>query len=263
MNNTGLLIHYPLNDDISAFNNIADCSGNKNNGTITGTINRSVDTIKYSRCISNTSSSYILSPSCLGSLNTGNFTLSIWIKPTQQDTVGQTAMLSLGNVANCGLCIETSRVFSYNSAGSSFVVNNIGLSNNTWAQVTVVRNGNTITVYKNGASIGSCSPGATLANTSILKIGGRYGSGNGIAYFSDLRIYNKALSANEVLALYNTPIAIASNGYLYTNGEFIESSSNVSFKRSGSITATTFNETGTIMKIMNNKVINAPSIIEY
>lgn len=39
---------------------------------------------------------------------------------------------------------------------------------------------------------------------------------------SDVRIYSTALSADDILALYNTPTSIASNGTLLTQGEISE-----------------------------------------
>ena len=42
------------------------------------------------------------------------------------------------------------------------------------------------------------------------------------AIYSDFRIYATALSADDILALYNTPISLSSNGTLLTQGEFTE-----------------------------------------
>jgi hypothetical protein len=39
---------------------------------------------------------------------------------------------------------------------------------------------------------------------------------------SDFRIYATALSADDVLNLYNAPVSVANNGTMITQGEFVE-----------------------------------------
>ena len=55
-------------------------------------------------------------------------------------------------------------------------------------------------------------------------LGNGYITDNNRGYFdlSDFRIYATALSADDVKELYNTPISIAKNGTLFTQGEYVE-----------------------------------------
>ena len=69
----------------------------------------------------------------------------------------------------------------------------------------------------------------TNANSGWLFIGGESGGSatNPSNYFngkiSDVRIYATALSADDVLELYHTPISLSNNGALLTQGEYVES----------------------------------------
>ena len=69
----------------------------------------------------------------------------------------------------------------------------------------------------------------TNANSGWLFIGGESGGSatNPSNYFngkiSDVRIYSTALSADDILELYHTPISLSHNGTLLTQGEYVES----------------------------------------
>lgn len=77
---------------------------------------------------------------------------------------------------------------------------------NTWEQVAVVYSNSNIYFYYNGVLYTYGSAGSFGASSSNLSIGRDNYSG-GVQYFpgliDDLRIYNRALSAAEIQALYN------------------------------------------------------------
>lgn len=81
-----------------------------------------------------------------------------------------------------------------------------GLSTGVWAAIAVVYDSNTVFVYKNGLLIGSkaLSAGSAVFN-GALNIGVRASNNtewvNGA--IDDVRIYNRALTAEEILKLYN------------------------------------------------------------
>jgi prepilin-type N-terminal cleavage/methylation domain-containing protein len=74
-------------------------------------------------------------------------------------------------------------------------------ANNQWNLWTATRNGNIFSLYKNGILAGSNSTSTTSA-VSSFSIGTQGGS-RYIGLIDDVRIYNRALSAAEVAALYN------------------------------------------------------------
>ena len=78
---------------------------------------------------------------------------------------------------------------------------------NTWQNFAISHNGSnsTITFYKNGASIGSSGSLAPVAATGVSAcIGNNFaGQYNFDGTIGTVRVYNKALSAAEILQAYN------------------------------------------------------------
>jgi hypothetical protein len=89
----------------------------------------------------------------------------------------------------------------------SFTIPTISI--NTWYHYTVTRDSGNITrVYLNG--IQSSSGGKSIAGTFTSNAIGRYGDGAGPnapyqwqGELDDVRVYNRALSADEIKRLYN------------------------------------------------------------
>jgi hypothetical protein len=81
-------------------------------------------------------------------------------------------------------------------------VSGVALSTGVWHQLVVVRNITNISWYKNGVSLGSTttSDGVNIVSSIGSYIGGTYALDGNIA---SVQIYNKALSAQEVLQNYN------------------------------------------------------------
>ncbi len=77
---------------------------------------------------------------------------------------------------------------------------------NTWYHFVGIKDGVNMLIYQNGVLAGSVTwttPGVLATNTRHLSIGtyeGNYFSNSNIA---DIRIYNRVLSASEILAYYN------------------------------------------------------------
>lgn len=76
---------------------------------------------------------------------------------------------------------------------------------NTWQHVGIVRSAGTLTLYKNGVAYSSTSSQPGSISAPDYAYISSYGSGGAHAFkgaIDDLRIYNKALSSDEVLLLY-------------------------------------------------------------
>ena len=149
-----------------------------------------------------------------------SFTFSAWLKP--------------GNVSGCGAdgtgpnCIIFNKENSYewaisNNNNINWAIRNTspgwawrssGLSapTNTWTHIVITYNGSNIITYKNGgASTNSQSGSGNVDNTTYqnaLRIGARNAPGAASAFFpgliDEVRVYNRALSAAEVQALYKS-----------------------------------------------------------
>jgi hypothetical protein len=130
-------------------------------------------------------------------------TIESWIYVTSQ----QTAMILSRGIGNYELYTFTDG-FVYTYWGNAFnaSINNPSVTLNVWNQFCFTLSGTTETVYKNGSLIGSRTLNATpsYSNTGNLDIARRntntlYLNGR----IPNIKIYNRALSATEILQNYN------------------------------------------------------------
>lgn len=156
--------------------------------------------------------------------NTQQYSVEIWLRPSNgQVNANEAEILEKWNLYN------ESRypfVFRYNESTSSMFaacydgtnfrsVSATGFPVNTWKQVVGVFNfvTNTLTLYRDGVAVGttSISGMGQVSNTSPVTIGSRLTTSNGpitgIMYKGNIgiiRMYNKPLTAAEVLNNFNT-----------------------------------------------------------
>ena len=116
--------------------------------------------------------------------------------------------LYTGNVVTIAGGTDPLTVSFTNSTTLSFsglgTVTITAISADTWAYFSIVRTGSTISVYQNGALAGTISS-ATLLGGGALS----FGRATGASYMFDLRVFNVALSANNVLYWYNDIVTFA------------------------------------------------------
>jgi hypothetical protein len=85
------------------------------------------------------------------------------------------------------------------------------LSVNTWYHAVATYDGATMRLYLNGVPVGSTAKTGTLATSASVPVSiGRNPAGTGADYLSgaidDVRIFTRALTAAEVIALFNEPV---------------------------------------------------------
>jgi hypothetical protein len=214
---TGLVGWWTM-DGPNMLTNVKDSSSNGNNGVMSGFTSTSTAVVpgKIGQGLKFDGVNDYVN---LGSNSTldqnGQMSISAWIKPSIV-TVG-TMDIICNRATNGDYCLELNRtagrltmvwsnsVVSTNDAGAT-------LLQNKWYHVVMVRSGSagawTVTYYINGvvgdADVTSTNPDGTNVSTNI-------GANNGSSQFfngliDDVRIYNRALSATEVLQLYNTTV---------------------------------------------------------
>lgn len=204
-------------------NIIYDSSGFNNNGTIHGTLTTiSPTNAKYNASTYFNGSSYISAP-FIPTNNDSNFSISAWFYDTNTSTsAGQNAFYGSENNYNASISLEPSRFFLYNSSGTAYV-GNYTSTRNVWRHIVIVNDKITkkLKLYINGSFISDVTTNGTIYNNSILDIGGRQSTAHYIGYMSDFRIYGIALTAEQILELYNTSTSIDNNGSIYAR-EVIE-----------------------------------------
>ena len=201
----GLVAYYPFNG------NTIDESGNNNNGLNYGatlTMDRFYNS--NSAYYFNGSNSYINVTHSSSIQPTTGLTLSAWVMFYRLDYTSCLLGKGYDNTAGYyGLwydstyqCINFQMNFPNNSQ------NNVSLCTtlqyNTWYHITGTFDGSTMNIYFNGQFYNSLNVSGTLgSNYADLKIGrnasGHFFNGN----LDDIRIFNRAITDNEVLQLYN------------------------------------------------------------
>jgi formylglycine-generating enzyme required for sulfatase activity len=214
----GLVAYYPFNGDIN------DYSGNGNNATNHGsTFTRNRFGLTYGALKFNGITQYVECPYLFSNYQ-DRITISTWAASTNSspaDTEGIVYLPRLSNNIGGALGISIDHAFNNDIVGG---LNNDPISGGrvpgstnlpldsgeslkdmTWKQITLTLDGSIASVYVNGALKDSKPYNNNgLTTTDHFQIGragieyGWYFDGS----VSDVRIYNRALSSNEVAQLY-------------------------------------------------------------
>lgn len=204
---TGLTGHWTLNEGTGT--TAGDSSGNSNTGSIlngalwtTGKMGQALDFDGVNDRVI-VSSSATLAP-------TNALTLSAWIRP---DSVTATQFIinkAISTSANGDyfLVLRNTGVLGIvvNSGVEGARTGNTALTTNTWYHVVGTWDGSNLRMYLNGVADSIAQPlSGTMANNGDnLGIGA---SATGVRPFNglidDVRVYNRALSATDVMNLYN------------------------------------------------------------
>lgn len=208
----GLVAHYPLDGDTS------DASGHGNDGVAVGatpTTNRFGVPNKCYRFDGN--GQYIVAPGT--NLPTGQRTISVWFKANRLDTrpailgygttCGSAFFMALNHYGDQSYTVTTHcRIYEMNIPFTNAVVN-------SWYHWAVVMDDQGMSFYLNGQRFGS-----RLGTSTTEVAGSQLGLGTISStvgevpysdvnvgyldgYLDDVRIYERAFSAVEVLALYD------------------------------------------------------------
>lgn len=193
-----------------------DCSGFKNNGTISN-LNLSLDTSRYSYSSKFNGTSSVISTN---SLTTESFkSVSFWLKVSTLPTDNRVVFADYGS----------KHAFGFNSGG--FIVGTASCSvfpktlftANEWHNVVLVY-GTEIKMYIDGTSVTKSSTNNSWThNTNVFQIGCRSYSTpayiNGL--LSDFRVYATELTEYDVKELYSVKASIDNKGNLFC-GEVVE-----------------------------------------
>lgn len=234
---TGILAEWEFNEGSGT--TAADATGNGNTGTVSNT----TWTTGYlgtdsALSFNGTNSSVKMA----GSSNvnvTGDITVSFWVNPA---------------LGNDGVVVHKDNQYTFiiNSNGTvswadssnwsyvNFGQQSVGIVANQWQQLTITKTGGVVKIYRNGNLQLSQAFGGSLTSTSNIMHIGCYSTatsctGNQFSGKIDsVRIYNQALSASEVAALYTPP----QTGGLVSKWSFDTNTGTTATDSAGSNTAT-------------------------
>ena len=133
-------------------------------------------------------------------------TVSIWLKSSQPNNDYFGCVFNYGGfpyAERFGLHVHQSRPYFVGEAAD--FIGNANISNNLWHAIVVTYDGSAVRMYVDGSLDSACN--LKLATTqSIFRLGARTPGDNLPEFFngslSNLRIYNRALSPDEVAELY-------------------------------------------------------------
>ena len=143
---------------------------------------------------------------------TGDFSISVWVNAQSYTSLGSTILTkSFQSLHNWSLYLSSINPFviRWCNQGISDQATTCQLTANIWQYVAINRHGDTMSFYLNGTKCGSnYVPNANYSAQDTLRIGSE-GDPTLInkSYFKgsldDIRLYNRVLSTNEILAIYN------------------------------------------------------------
>lgn len=204
-----------------------DVSGYGRNGTKIGTITVETDSPRYwtSSGIEN-GNNHVQTPIIDTAGFQDSWTICAWVKNNRGGSMlwgsinGNRLNLFL---AGSPICNNTG-----DSANNPFMNNGANVSqsvliDNNWHHVAVTGNGTENILYIDGKYAGTAKTYKSLTATQFMVNGWNSSSNYSInGAMSDFRIYATALSAEDILVLYNNPVSLSSNGALLTQGEVTE-----------------------------------------
>jgi hypothetical protein len=195
-----------------------DLSGTGNNGTLVNT--PTYDTSGYFNFDYTQSESVSFSSSSsIQFLNRSAYTLEAWVYPTRNPGAANYTGIFDREDTSTGsrdgyniffLGSATTDTYFYTERfvagvnGFTFITLNQSVSVNNWSHIVATYDGTTLTLYRNGSSVGTpATTTGNITNTSkTLTVGVRGGNYFG-GRIANAKIYNRALTATEITQNYN------------------------------------------------------------
>ena len=231
--NSGLTGYWKFDDGSGS--TAADSSGNGNTGTLVNTPTWTTGQIGGGIGVVNTSSQYINlnNPSTYDLTSTGSVTVSAWVKTgasvvnSHCGIVKRGALFTLETNDQYLLASSNDRFEFTLGNGTTFVTASTpgaSLAANTWYFVTGVADANTVSIYLNGNLSNTQTRLSGSPPTPALMLIGSWATSLGywLGTIDEVRIYNRALSADEISRLYRltTPTGVDTSlkGYWSLDG---------------------------------------------
>lgn len=223
---TGLIGYWPLDGNTTnwATGKTNDIGSGGNNGQL---ISMSTTTSPVAgkldqAFIFNGTASYIDAGGASSVLNiTGSFTLAVWFKTTMTGTIMMINKTTGAGTAGYELYLVNGTVTSRIDSGSGASLSGVAstLNDGKWHEGVSTYDGTTFKLYVDGVFNTAAASAAPTSNTSAtLQLGARAAGLLFGGTLDDARIYNRALSAQEVKQLYGLGAANTAHSNTTTLG---------------------------------------------
>ncbi len=213
----GLVGYWPLDGNTTNWttDTTKDLSGNGNTGKV---VSMSTTTSpvagKIGQALKFNGSNYIEATDS-ATLRVGDpaFTFSAWVKPSSVSGCSSENCIIFNKENSYEWALSNDSTVAWaianTSPGWAWETTGLTVPINIWTHIVITYDGSHVITYKNGGSPNSQTATGAVNNTgyqNALRIGARGAPGGGSAFFpgtiDDVRIYNRALSAQEVTDLY-------------------------------------------------------------
>jgi len=203
----GLVAYWSFDEGTG--NTAYDASGNGNNGTLTNgpkwTKGKSGSALSFDG-----SNDYVDCGSDESLDITDEITIEAWVKAASfpassyyNTLVNKRGNYAISLYASPGSSTATIR-YIFCGVDSSWIETGVSVGLNEWAHISVVWDGNIEKVYLNGDEVYSRSASGSMSPTDeIMGIGGGWSGEYFNGLIDEVRIYNRALSAEEIRYHYN------------------------------------------------------------
>jgi len=190
--------------------NAADASGNGNNGASNASLNNDRFGSTSNAYSFNGSTFIDISPSTLGAVGSGSFSLSAWF------ISGSNGLQNIARYSNCvgsqdwGVRLHNGKVEVLENAPLNLVQTPLSYADNQWHHVVYVRDASSLKqqIYMDGVLVVNQSIPSVANITPALGSVFRFGSCAGYEYFAggldDFGFWNRSLTQAEVTSLYTT-----------------------------------------------------------
>lgn len=196
-----------------------DSSGFSNHGVRTSTLACSYNTARYSTSTWFDGTSYIsITSNSLPVVLNSDFTVSVWIY--NSDASDRSVIFGNYGLTGSFFNIEKTnaeKVRFYWNGSPDLTFSNSVLTANAFTHLAITRSGNTVKCYINGTlkDTSTTTLSGTIPTTATtFRIGSDSRTGSTVfkGRMSDFRLYATALSADEILRLYNVGGSVCKNG---------------------------------------------------
>jgi hypothetical protein len=218
---SGPIAHWRLDENTGT--TAADAAGGDNNGTLTNGPLWTAGRIGSALSFDGINDSVTVADSPSLDL-TGALTLSAWVNPAITTTSYKTVMIKnytyflYASARGCG---NGGILAGLSGTPARVVCDTTPLAVNTWTHLAVTYDGATVRLYRNGVLKSSAAvTGGPAVTAGTLQLGASQYGEHFKGKLDEARVYNRALSAAEVLALVNaapTGIVTDLNGDGVTN----------------------------------------------
>ncbi|MCU0436222.1 MAG: T9SS type A sorting domain-containing protein [Bacteroidia bacterium] len=217
-------------------NNLADSSGSGNDMLFWSTASYTTDRNNQpNSAVQTTGSGHLYMNNPLGSefnALSNQVTVSIWVNQQAGNWGLFSPLLNKYNTFG-GLYIAVDNYYSINNqrqenrvrwrvSGNTFLNSNTDVPYNEWHHIVCVYGSNQLRIYQNGVLTGTLNDPNGITNTAAdVKIGEQsngLGNANWLGKFDDVLVYNRALNADEIMALYNNGSVAFANDPLCEGG---------------------------------------------